>query len=234
MRGWMIGVVVMVVVGGLVSGCASTQPILPQIEQIDRPARGAVADIELGEAAVATGRRRSLPGLALANELSWGDGVLRKRFTLAPGRLAARQSDARHIYYFSERMTARDPLLGTAPYASGGLCRAKDGTGPVRGFITPGLCVLTWNATPQVRDIRIEEADEGARRRELIYHGRAEGRLRFLYRETSGDGASQTQTIDYDLGQSAVIGFRGARLEVLEADNTRLRYRLLAPFDTED
>ena len=230
MRVWMIGVMV----GGLVSGCASTQTIPPQIEQIDQPALGAVAAIEVGEAAVATGRSRSLPGLALANELSWGDGVLRKRFTIAPGRLAARQSDARHIYYFSDRMTARDPLFGTAPYASGGLCRAKDGSGPVRGFITPGQCVLTWNATPQVRDIRIEEADEGARRRELIYHGRADGKVRFLYRETMGDSAPQTQSLDYDLAHSAVIGFRGARLEVLEADNTRLRYRLLAPFDGDD
>nr|WP_313634141.1 hypothetical protein [Brevundimonas naejangsanensis] len=230
MRVWMIGVMV----GGLVSGCASTQTIPPQIEQIDQPALGAVTAIELGEAAVATGRSRSLPGLALANELSWGDGVLRKRFTVAPGRLAARQSDARHIYYFSDRMTARDPLFGTAPYASGGLCRAKDGSGPVRGFITPGQCVLTWNATPQVRDIRIEEADEGARRRELIYHGRADGKVRFLYRETMGDSAPQTQSLDYDLAHSAVIGFRGARLEVLEADNTRLRYRLLAPFDGDD
>ncbi|WP_392354776.1 hypothetical protein V8F63_05995 [Brevundimonas sp. LF-1] len=230
MRVWMIGVMV----GGLVSGCASTQTIPPQIEQIDQPALGAVAAIEVGEAAVATGRGRSLPGLALANELSWGDGVLRKRFTVAPGRLAARQSDARHIYYFSDRMTARDPLFGMAPYASGGLCRAKDGSGPVRGFITPGQCVLTWNATPQVRDIRIEEADEGARRRELIYHGRADGKVRFLYRETMGDSAPQTQSLDYDLAHSAVIGFRGARLEVLEADNTRLRYRLLAPFDGDD
>ncbi len=230
MRVWMIGVMV----GGLVSGCASTQTIPPQIEQIDQPALGAVTAIELGEAAVATGRSRSLPGLALANELSWGDGVLRKRFTVAPGRLAARQSDARHIYYFSDRMTARDPLFGTAPYASGGLCRAKDGSGPVRGFITPGQCVLTWNATPQVRDIRIEEADEGARRRELIYHGRADGKVRFLYRETMGDSAPQTQSLDYDLAHSAVIGFRGARLEVLEADNTRLRYRLLAAFDGDD
>ncbi|WP_278070252.1 hypothetical protein [Brevundimonas sanguinis] len=230
MRVWMIGVMV----GGLVSGCASTQTIPPQIEQIDQPALGAVTAIELGEAAVATGRSRSLPGLALANELSWGDGVLRKRFTIAPGRLAARQSDARHIYYFSDRMTARDPLFGTVPYASGGLCRAKDGSGPVRGFITPGQCVLTWNATPQVRDIRIEEADEDARRRELIYHGRADGKVRFLYRETMGDSAPQTQSLDYDLAHSAVIGFRGARLEVLEADNTRLRYRLLAAFDGDD
>lgn len=230
MREWIIGVMI----GGLASGCASTQTIPPQIEQIDRPALGAVVEIELGETAVESGRRRSLPGLALSNELTWGDGVLRKRFTVAPGRLAARQSDARHTYYFSDRMTARDPLLGTAPYASGGLCRANDGSGPVRGFITPGLCVLSWNATPQVRDIRIDEADEGARRRELIYHGRADGKVRFLYRETAGDDARQSQSIDYDLNHSAVIGFRGARLEVLEADNTRLRYRLLAPFDADE
>ena len=230
MRTRAIGVMVVT----MLAGCVSTQTIAPQIEQTDRPAPNTIALVEVGEAAVETGRRRSLPGLHLDNELTWGDGLLRKRFTIAPGRLTARQSDKRHTYYFSDRMTARDPLLGTAPYTSGGLCRANDGSGPVRGFITPGLCFLTWNATPQVRDIRIDEVDSGARRRELIYHGRADGKVRFLYRETTDEGTNQTQTVEYDLGQGAVIGFRGARLEVLEADNTRLRYRLLAPFDADD
>ncbi|MFS0741691.1 hypothetical protein ABC365_13950 [Brevundimonas sp. 3P9-tot-E] len=227
----MIDLTACVMAGGLLSGCASTQIVAPQIETVDRPALNTVTEVDVGEAAVEAGRRRSLPGLALANELTWGDGLLRKRFTISPGQLTARQSDERHTYYVSDRMTARDPLLGTAPHTSGGLCRANDGSGPVRGFITPGLCVLTWNTTPQVRDIRIQEVDDGSRRRELIYHGRADGKVRFLYRETTHDGPAQTQTVEYDLDEDAVIGFRGARLEVMDADNTRLRYRLLSPFE---
>lgn len=197
---------------------------------MQRPALNAVAEVEIGEAAVETGRLRTHAGLALANELTWGDGVLLKKFTVSPGRLRARQRDARFTYYFSDRMTARDALLGVAPYAAGGLCRANDGAGPVRGLIVAGRCALNWSRPPEVSDIRIADPEAGGRRRELIYHGRSGDSVRFLYRERDADGPPSTQAIAYDLGDGAIIGFGGARLEVLEADGLRLRYRLLAAF----
>lgn len=216
--------------GLLLSGCATTQAIPPVVESLNHPALHAVAVVEVGEAALVTGQRRIYAGLVLTNELTWGDGVLLKRFTVSPGRLQARQKDGRFTYYFSDSMTARDALLGVVPYASGGLCRANDGSGPVRGFIVAGRCALNWNRIPEVADSRIAAPEAGGRRRELIYHGRSGDSVRFLYRESVDDGPPSTQTIAYDLGDSAMIGFRGARLEVLEADGLRLRYRLLASF----
>lgn len=225
MRAW-----VWTVSASLLAGCATTQTLPPIVESVNRPALHAVAVVEVGEAALETGRQRIQSGLVLANELSWGDGILFRRFTVSPGRLRARLKDGRFTYYFSDAMTARDPLLGSAPYASGGLCRANDGSGPVRGFIAPGRCVLNWSAEPQVVDVRIAEPNAAGRRQELIYHGRTGDSVRFLYRETTDDGPPATQAVAYDLGEGGIIGFRGARLEVLEADGLRLRYRLLAAF----
>ena len=39
-----------------------------------------------------------------------------------------------------------------------------------------------------------------------------------------------TQEAQYDLATDPVIGFKGARIEVLEATNTRLRYKVLKSF----
>ena len=67
---------------------------------------------------------------------------------------------------------------------------------------------------------------------ELIYNGRVENNLRFIYREFAGDMARDafTQEIQYDLDASPVIGFKGARIEVVSASNTNLTYKVIANF----
>lgn len=67
-------------------------------------------------------------------------------------------------------------------------------------------------------------------RRELIYSGVSGSTLSLSYREFSEDMARPafTQDLKYDLNQGAVIGYKGARFEVIKADNVSLRYRVLA------
>ena len=70
------------------------------------------------------------------------------------------------------------------------------------------------------------------RKSELIYNGRVGDGLRFIYREFYEDMArpSFTQEIQYDLAISKTIGFKSAELEILEATNTRISYRVLNHF----
>lgn len=216
----------------LLSACVSTQSISPRTEIIDKPALDTIVSAELGETVVEKGRLRTFSGLILGNELQWGDGLLLTKFTVPPGRLRARQQDAKHVYYFSDDMTSHDAILGTSPYPSGGLCRALDGSGPVRGFNMAGRCNMNWNVTPDVEDTRIYDVDRPGFRQELIYNGRSGETLKFLYREFSGDFMRPpfSQELQYDLTESTTIGFRGVRVEVLEASNTTIRYRVLSSF----
>ena len=80
------GAVIMVSL--LAAACASTQTILPQTQIIDRPALNEITTAELGETVIEKGRLRTYQGLALANELQWGDGIILKKFTLSPGELS--------------------------------------------------------------------------------------------------------------------------------------------------
>lgn len=67
---------------------------------------------------------------------------------------------------------------------------------------------------------------------QIIYNGRVGNSLKFIYREFAGDyiRPAFTQEIQYDLSLSSTIGFKSLKLEVLEATNTEIRYRLLENF----
>lgn len=70
-------------------------------------------------------------------------------------------------------------------------------------------------------------------RQELIYNGRVDNNVRFIYREI-GSGMLRdafTQEVQYDLNESEIVGFRGARVRIVEASNRQIRFVLLSPFD---
>ena len=69
-------------------------------------------------------------------------------------------------------------------------------------------------------------------KQELIYNGRVGDGLKFIYREFSGDLArpSFTQSIQYDLSKSNLIGFKDAELEIIEATNTEISYTVRSNF----
>tara|TARA_Y100001970_G_C14190539_1_gene835093 strand:+ start:221 stop:1267 length:1047 start_codon:yes stop_codon:yes gene_type:complete len=68
---------------------------------------------------------------------------------------------------------------------------------------------------------------------ELIYNGRSGDTVKFLYREFTSEGMARAafqQVVTYDLKIGEVIGFKGARFRILEADNINLSYEVLNHF----
>lgn len=67
----------------------------------------------------------------------------------------------------------------------------------------------------------------------LIYSGRIGNRITLGYREFQRNVARPAFNNDvaYDLSESMIVGYKGARLEVLSATNTEIRYKVLAGFD---
>ena len=72
---------------------------------------------------------------------------------------------------------------------------------------------------------------------ELIYNGRIDNDIKFVYRELAtqlNGGAIMRspfqQDVQYDLNESDVIGFKGMRLKVIEATNTKINYEVIRHF----
>jgi hypothetical protein len=73
----------------------------------------------------------------------------------------------------------------------------------------------------------------GCFKQEMVFNGRVNNSLKFVYREYSGDliRPAFNQELQYDLNESNIIGFKGLRLKVQEANNISITYTVLQGFD---
>ena len=67
-------------------------------------------------------------------------------------------------------------------------------------------------------------------KQDFIYNGKVGNAIKFTYREYANDLARPafTQDLQYDLKESNIIGFRGLRIEILSATNTKIQYKVLS------
>lgn len=70
-------------------------------------------------------------------------------------------------------------------------------------------------------------------RQELVYTGISKNVVALTYREFSNDLARQafTQELKFDLGEGEIVGFKGARIKILSANNVEIRYQVLKPLE---
>ena len=66
----------------------------------------------------------------------------------------------------------------------------------------------------------------------LIYTGKVNNRVRFAYREFSGNSARMpfSTDVEYDLDESNIISYQGATIEILQANNRAITYRVINNF----
>ena len=67
----------------------------------------------------------------------------------------------------------------------------------------------------------------------LIYSGKVGNKINVGYREFSNNLARPAfnNSVEYDLTDSKIIGYRGARIEVIEATNEFIRYKVIQNFN---
>lgn len=70
-------------------------------------------------------------------------------------------------------------------------------------------------------------------KKEFVYNGKIGTGVKFLYREFIDDMARPafSQDLQYDLSEGRIIGFRGLRIEVINAQNTKIEYKVLSYFN---
>ncbi|WP_421245569.1 hypothetical protein [Aeromonas sanarellii] len=99
------------------------------------------------------------------------------------------------------------------------------------------LCVITtfgvyecYTADFEIK--RVASTTEASFQQTLIYSGKVGNKINIGYRESSNDVARPAfnNDVEYDLNESKEIGYKGAVLEVLSADNQKITYRVLKSF----
>jgi len=216
----------------MVSGCATyalspNQLIYPQKRLVNLPSLQEIHSVELGDTIVSKGTIYEHQGIILQGNILPSDIVGPIKIALQAGQLVAEKEDEKYMYYVRERVNGVYPI---------GLRISKSDDSDIKGFLenpgTRNMFVLTIRKKPEIKPNEIISFEEKSFKQELIYNGRAGKNVKFLYREFSGNlmRPSFSQEIQYDLNEGNVVGFKGARIEIIEASNTNLKYKLNKSF----
>lgn len=75
-------------------------------------------------------------------------------------------------------------------------------------------------------------ADANSFQQTLLYNGKVGSKVNIGYREFSGDMARPafSNAVEYDLNESQQIGYKGALLDIIEANNQMIKYKVLKNF----
>jgi len=204
-----------VLVALAVSGCVTRTPINPPPPKtVSIPEPGILVERELGDTVVEKAKIYILKGLTLNNQISSGYEYA------SPGFYRAFLEDANWTYY--------------EKYGNYCLGVSKTNQNDLRlvGFAR----AVTYRNIPKPSpEFALGEQTDwrsDSFQQELIYNGKSGNVLKFLYREFFGNAirSPYNQDIQYDLADGKIIGFKGARIEVVEASNTKLKYKLISNF----
>lgn len=106
---------------------------------------------------------------------------------------------------------------------------------------TGELCIVTVfnasvcynNITQGFEKVKRPIVTADAIQRTLIYSGKSGNKINVGYREFSGNVARPafSNNVEYDLNDSSQIGYKGALLEIIEATNRFIKYKVLSNFN---
>jgi len=154
-------------------------------------------------------------------------------YKIKPGKLIKIGEDSSSEYFaqdFSSGYSIYSGLLVSNPDAAAAV-QYKKTEGeycimrPVDFTVCGDLIAVRENETVVTND---------SFRRTLIYSGRFGNKLKISYREFSNNLARSAfnTEVEYDLSESKIIGYAGARLEVIKATNTGIEYKVIKNFNS--
>jgi hypothetical protein len=225
----------MVLTAAFVSGCAT--PIVTPVQSIktefNQPPIGQVVTASVGEELLKQGVQYTREVLILPQEVK-----VQSVFSIEikKGRYV-KIGDFEDSEFFSWLINRGDRDNG-AIHSSGS---PSEGFGGVAlNKKTKELCVYTERekargyCTPNVvveRGTQLVE-DRNSFQQTLLYNGRVGNKVNIGYRESYADRARQafSNNVEYDLTDSRLISYREAQLEVIDATNQKITYKVLKNF----
>lgn len=210
----------------LVSGCAvPTATYAPKATEISEPPLGVVVTANIGDRMVTQGLIIEQDGLEVTAPFkpAWA-------YTIGAGSYV-KTGDAPDQEFFIPR-----------PGYGGGQIERSAIADPWRSIMTKSdgqLCIVTiFNATacdknPSIERRKFAVITDRTLQQTLIYSGKIGNKVNIAYREFTADiaRASFNNSVEYDLSESMTIGYKGAEIEIIEANNRLIKYKVIRNFN---
>jgi len=217
----------------LVTGCASVKVnYVPETISISEPPLGSVNEKRVGDELLKQGKYREHDALRVLVPVKahWA-------YTIHPGYFLKLGEDQENMFF----------RVGGAGDQSGFIQKAAIADAYQSIMVkkaTNTICVVTvFSAAACGSDertgfefVKRPLVSEDSVQRTLIYSGRVGNKINIGYREFSGNYARPAfnNSVEYDLAESNKIGYKGALLEVIEATNQSIKYKVISNFNAAE
>ena len=204
----------------MLSGCASVKynGATTNHRNVSYPTVGEVTTAYIGDRLVEKGQIYEVSYLRVRKSI---EGVL---YTIPEGDYDQLGHDESNYYYSATGVTK-----SVLAYPFKALAQPRNSVSEI-------CVVTTWGAT-NCYDGKIErsmrsKASQDSFQQTLLYSGRVGNKINVSYREFSSSMARPAfnNDVEYDLDDSNIIGYKGALIEVLDADNQSITYKLIKNF----
>ncbi len=225
--------VLLLLFGLPLAACAprmNINPAPPAYETISLPPIGETASAQVGDTIITMAHSLSSPAIEFLNDCSFSEkfdrpGTGAVKYKVSRGTIFTQNSIRNGVPAFCGQTSQYTPPLGWVP---GEHCVAISG-----GNLVPfpkSEMIVQSDCSVVAKQVAVEAKDSF--KRELLYDGKSGTTIHLSYREFAGDMARPafTQELSYDIRDDRVIGFQRARFEVIDANNTSIRYRVLKGF----
>lgn len=213
------------------AGCTTMRShYSPEVQYFSEPAVNATATVGLGEAMLRQGRMAEHDTIYFEQECKISSRLAYYR--LFPG------------YWTKEGSNKRGDFYRPSQYGNPASVRKSAWADPFQSLYIPHhkrkICAVN------VFNTKICKKYEGEYQRttqtaisdqyfqqHLIYGGGHGEKINMIYRELIHSAARSAfdHEVEYDLSESKIIGYRGARVEIINATNSEITYRVLRHFN---
>ncbi len=213
---------------GLSACAAPTYNYVPTVQNISRPPLHSVTTVGVGEQMLVQGRYVERDALVLERDIKVST---LGSYTFTAGHFV-RLGGSGDVGFYNSSLTP-----GTGSVQVGALAdpfqviEFNSATKQICGVSTLNMKVC--REAPDARIEKISTQSDNSFQQTLIYSGRVGNKVNIGYREFSSNMARPAfnNDVEYDLNESNVIGYKGAQIEIIEATNQRIQYRVLQNFN---
>ncbi|MHB8139383.1 MAG: hypothetical protein ACYDGO_13495 [Smithellaceae bacterium] len=228
MKKRLFGLFYILICMALLSGCAAPKyNYMPDSRHISEPPLNTITIVQVGDEMARQGKVTEHDAIHVKTPLKVGAF---SAYTIMPGNFKKTGEDEEAEYYMTYEgndsgSVAKNPL--SDQWISIMISKDISKIGIVTGYHT----YLMTEAIGVKRVKKSFTADD-AFQQTLIYSGKVGNKIRLGYREFSNNLARPAfnNDVEYDLNESKTIGYKGARIEVLEATNQIIKYKLIQNF----
>jgi hypothetical protein len=214
----------------ILTGCSSLSvvDVYSQQELIDTPSLGSTNTSNLGEIVITKSIKYQRDAIYVNRPITFG----RTWFSMQPQVLWARYQTAENIYFWGQDILA-DVITNEEYWTyGGGLVISKNNHHkPIGAWLAtydskPTLEIIAIDSDVDIKFIKISDKEKPSFTQNLIYNGKSENKIKFLFKKTFNNKNTKTfaQKIEYDLSESNIIEFKGVIIEIIKATNRQIEY----------